>query len=69
MCEAIAANAPNVIVLNHLDHVDAGARTGVTARAAEFVSWVEDEISRRVDLLGHGPDSLNEAMYREPSVV
>ncbi len=69
VCEAIAANAPNVIVLNHLDHVDAGARTGVTARAAEFVSWVEDEISRRVDLLGHGPDSLNEAMYREPSVV
>ena len=67
--EAIAANAPNVIVLNHLDHVDAAARVGVTARATEFLAWVEGQIDRRIDLLGVGPDTLVDARAREPSAA
>jgi adenylosuccinate synthase len=56
--EAIAANNPSVIVLNHIDHVDVAARGGLTARASEFLTDVEARIGRRVDLLGLGPDTL-----------
>jgi adenylosuccinate synthase len=67
--EAIAANTPSVIVLNHLDHVDAAARAGLTPKAAEFVGWVAETIGRPVDLLGLGPDTLVEVSDREPSVA
>jgi adenylosuccinate synthase len=56
--EAIAANSPSAIVLNHLDHVDAAAAAGLTARARVFLSDVEAKIEHRVDLVGLGPDSL-----------
>jgi adenylosuccinate synthase len=56
--DAIVANNPNVIVLNHIDHVDAAASGGLTARASEFLTDVEARIGRRVDLLGLGPDTL-----------
>jgi adenylosuccinate synthase len=56
--EAIAANNPSVIVLNHIDHVDAAASGGLTDRASEFLADVEARIGRGVDLLGLGPDKL-----------
>jgi adenylosuccinate synthase len=67
--EAIDANNPNVIVLNHLDHVDVMARAGVTHRAAEFVERVQKEIERPVDLVGVGPDTLVAAPERQPHLV
>jgi adenylosuccinate synthase len=56
--EAIVANSPSVIVLNHIDHVDAAATMGLTPRASEFLSDVEAGIGRKIDLLGLGPDTL-----------
>ncbi len=57
--EAIIANNPSVIVVNHLDYVDAAAASGVmTGRSSEFLADVEARIGRRVDLLGLGPDTL-----------
>lgn len=56
--EAIVANNPSVIVLNHIDHVDATATTGLTRRASEFLADLEAHIDRRIDLLGLGPDTL-----------
>lgn len=67
--EAIAANNPSAIVLNHIDHVDADARTSLTHRAAEFVEWVAEGIGRPIDLVGLGPDTLTEAVQREPSAA
>jgi adenylosuccinate synthase len=56
--EAIASNAPNVIVLNHVDHVDVAARHDLTDRARAFVTDVSSQIGRSVDLVGLGPDVL-----------
>ena len=56
---AIEANQPTSIVLNHLDYIDPALRDGArTAKARDFLSFVEAEISRKVDLVGLGPDSL-----------
>jgi adenylosuccinate synthase len=57
--QAIAANQPTMIVLNHLDYVDRRVRYGeLTTRAEEFLDRVEAEIERPIDLVGLGPDSL-----------
>jgi adenylosuccinate synthase len=56
--EAIAANNPSSIVLNHLDHVDAMAAHGLTPRTREFLAEVERGIGRKVDLVGVGPGTL-----------
>jgi adenylosuccinate synthase len=56
--EAIAANRPTTIVLNHLDHVDAAAAAGLTPRALAFLAEVEKQIEQPVDLVGLGPNSL-----------
>jgi adenylosuccinate synthase len=56
---AIEVNQPTSIVLNHLDYIDPALRHGArTAKARDFLSFVEAEISRKVDLVGLGPDSL-----------
>lgn len=67
--EAITVNNPSMIVLNHLDYVDAAAAVGLTDRAAEFVEWVAEGIGRPVDLVGLGPDTLAEAAHRAPSAA
>ncbi len=56
--EAIAANNPNTIVLNHIDHVDATATSAMTPHASKFLAAVEQRIARQVDLVGLGPDTL-----------
>jgi adenylosuccinate synthase len=56
---AIAINAPNVIVLNHMDYVDPSWMThGPTIKSVEFLKYVETQIGMRVSLLGYGPDTL-----------
>jgi adenylosuccinate synthase len=55
---AIAANNPSRIVLNHVDHVDADARHGLTSKAQAFVTKVSAGIERPIDLVGLGPDVL-----------
>lgn len=56
---AIACNRPSLIVLNHVDHVDADCASGrLTKRATEFVHTVEKSIGRSIDLVGLGPQVL-----------
>jgi adenylosuccinate synthase len=57
--QAIAANRPSTIVLNHVDHVDAASRDGnLTDHASSFVSWVTEQIGQQVDFVGLSPGSL-----------
>lgn len=55
--QAIAANRPSAIVLNHLDYVDFQVRRSgqLTNAAREFVEDVERQLGRRVDFLGTSP--------------
>jgi adenylosuccinate synthase len=57
---AIAVNQPTLMVLNHVDYVDADQtpESALSTVAAAFVRSVEAEIGRRIDLIGLGPDSL-----------
>jgi adenylosuccinate synthase len=67
--EAIAANNPSAIVLNHLDLVDAAvAESGTSERAIAFVDHVQQEIGRAIDFVGLGPDRLIAAreLHRVP---
>lgn len=51
--EAIAANGPTRLALNHLDYVDWTVRSGeLTDKAMEFVSKIEWAIGRRIDWVG-----------------
>jgi adenylosuccinate synthase len=56
--EAIIANNPSLIVLNHVDQIDAAAQHGLTTRAESFVADVCDKIGHPIDLVGIGPDLL-----------
>jgi adenylosuccinate synthase len=57
---AIMVNCPNVIVLNHVDYIDAGCRDGgnLTEKALHFVQEVESLISAQIDYVGVGPSVL-----------
>jgi adenylosuccinate synthase len=56
---AIAANRPTLLVLNHLDYIDARASDeGITDRVERFVERVSQQIERSVDLLGTSPSTL-----------
>lgn len=56
---AIAVNAPNMIVLNHMDYVDPSwAKSGPTVKSAEFLKYVENQIGMHISLVGYGPDTL-----------
>ena len=67
--QAIAANNPSSIVLNHVDHVDAEARDDLTPRALAFVAGVSTSIGRRVDYVGLGPDLVVSAGDRQTLVA
>lgn len=57
---AIIHNAPNVIVMNHLDYIDAACRRNgaPTAAALAFVRKAERLIGQKIDFVGTGPDTL-----------
>jgi adenylosuccinate synthase len=56
--EAIAANNPSLIVLNHVDYGDAAANGQLTLRCRALIDEVEAGIDRKVDLVGLSPDVL-----------
>ncbi len=58
--QAIACNNPTNIVLNHLDYVDLRCRdhNRITQKAMQFTRQVETLVSRRIDCLGIGPETL-----------
>jgi len=56
---AIAVNQPHRVVMNHLDYVDPAASTkGLGPLGWRFLTGVEKEIERRVDLIGLAPNRL-----------
>ncbi len=56
--EAIQANAPSRIFLNHLDYINADARSETLAAQA-FAKTVSKGIGRSIDYLGLGPSCLD----------
>ncbi len=57
--QAIAVNRPTMLVLNHVDHIDASSARGtLTEPAQQFVGRVAADINRPIDLVGLGPDLL-----------
>ncbi len=58
--QAITANRPTRIVLNHLDYIDISCRhlSSLSERASQFVNEVETLIGARIDYYGFGPSSL-----------
>lgn len=57
--QAIACNQPSMVVLNHVDYVDAGCTDReLTQKAVDFVASVGERIGRNIDLVGVGPDEL-----------
>lgn len=57
---ALTANAPTMLIMNHLDYIDASCRNQrwISERVERFVARVEGAIERRIDLLGTGPSVL-----------
>jgi adenylosuccinate synthase len=68
---AIAVNRPDEIVLNHLDHVDAGCTPQgyMTEKARALLTDVERGIEARVTYVGLGPESLLQLKSRSGSRV
>ena len=58
--QAIAANMPTQIVLNHLDYIDNSCQSlgGLTQKAYSFVERVEKLIGAPINYLGLSPSSL-----------
>lgn len=57
--QAITCNQPSLIVLNHLDYVDARCATGsLTRKSSDFVDDVARRIGQTIDLVGVGPHLL-----------
>lgn len=58
--QAIMANRPTRIVLNHLDYIDSSCRRlgTLSERASRFVNEVESLIGARIDYYGFDPSSL-----------
>lgn len=59
--EAILANRPTRVVLNHLDHIDVGMRSGKDPSfcANEFLTLVEAGIQTKIDYVGTGRAQLS----------
>jgi len=57
---AIMTNVPTMLVMNHLDYIDASCRNQkwISERVERFIEQVEGAIERRIDLLGTGPSVL-----------
>jgi len=59
--DAILANSPSTIVLNHLDYIDYAARDKqqMTERVFQFIKKVEGVIGQQVDLWGYSPSDTH----------
>lgn len=60
--EAIRANQPDVIVLNHLDYIDISHQNvkQLSPKQVEFLAGVEREIGRKISYCGTGTMNLIE---------
>lgn len=68
--EAIRANQPTVVVLNHVDYVDAAARGALSDSASAFVAQIAGEMGRVPDYVGLGPDTIIDfKLARAPAVA
>jgi adenylosuccinate synthase len=58
--QAIAVNRPSMIVMNHIDYVDArcATRGSLTHDALAFIRETSDAIGTSIDLFGLGPTAL-----------
>lgn len=65
--EAILANRPTRIVLNHLDHIDVVIRNteAPSSSVGEFLAMVEASIQRRIDFIGAGQAHLSQRVSNE----
>lgn len=59
--DAIIANNPNTIVLNHLDYVDSECyeKDTLTEKVSDFIDSIEKLIDKKINLVGTGPSVLN----------
>lgn len=56
---SILVNKPSRIVLNHLDYLDWGARTGnQSLKVSKFIKRVERDLESKIDFIGFGPEHL-----------
>jgi adenylosuccinate synthase len=56
---SILVNKPSMIVLNHLDYLDWGARTGSQSlKVSKFIKRVERDLESKIDFIGFGPEHL-----------
>lgn len=58
--EAIDANAPTCVVLNHVDYVDAACTSpeSATYKIDSFVAGIEKQINFKINYIGLGPASV-----------
>lgn len=70
---AIGANGPTQVVLNHADYFDSRCHHDgkITAEVAKKVASIEDQLGRRIDLIGTGQSSLclREAMVERQKAI
>jgi adenylosuccinate synthase len=66
--EAIEANNPSHIVLNHVDYIDASCRKThqLNSKTEQFVAQVEQQIRSKVDFVGFGPSSIVSRVGENP---
>lgn len=56
---SILVNKPSRIVLNHLDYLDWGTRTGnQSLKVSKFIKRVERDLESKIDFIGFGPEHL-----------
>jgi adenylosuccinate synthase len=69
--QAIAVNCPTLVVMNHIDYVDARCleRGTLTERARTFVAETATAIGRNIDLVGLGPSKIVETRPQLASVA
>jgi adenylosuccinate synthase len=63
---AIEVNAPNKIVLNHIDYVDSSCRRthSLSQKAEKFVDSIERKIGATIDFVGFGPTGIVPRVHR-----
>lgn len=75
--EAITANNPDVIIMNHVDYIDYGNRgkDNLSYKQNQFVKDIEKELGRRIDYCGNDEYSLvkvhkgEETSYEKSSII
>lgn len=56
--QAIAANSPNIIVLNHVDYFDYSVQDKLSAKVETLIDEVETSINRKINFIGLNPRGI-----------